>query len=125
MKTVGDLVENAEIAKNAFQSGDWSMVAACARIYWEQKKLMCGGGCEPERVTRLLKKLYDRQIIDAGWLAGAGGGGFLYLMTKKLDCKSIIENILLEDKEVGSEMSVHEVCIDSHPFHVEMLDAKQ
>lgn len=97
-------------------------MADCARRYWDQKKLMVGGGGgEPERVTRLLKQLYDRRLIDAGWLAGAGGGGFLYLITKSADCKATIENLLRDEKEIGSEMSVHTVKIDENPFIIDFL----
>lgn len=123
VSTVKAIVETAETAKKAFDSGDWSLVSECARQCWEQKKLVVGGsGCEPERVTKILKKLYERQVIDAGWLAGAGGGGFLYLITKSSNCKTSIESILMEEPLVGKEMSVHTVRIDDKPFIIDSIE---
>lgn len=47
---------------------------------WQQKKLMVPG-CEPASVRVLMEAL--RPLVLGQSLAGAGGGGFLYLLTRE------------------------------------------
>jgi galactokinase/mevalonate kinase-like predicted kinase len=50
-------------------------------IYWHQKRLMAGVTAEPPQVTALMSQL---QSLCHGWsLGGAGGGGFILLITKE------------------------------------------
>lgn len=51
-------------------------------------------GCEPTNVRALLDLLYRENLIHAGWLAGAGGGGFLYLLTKEPKCTDQLKKLL-------------------------------
>ncbi len=77
-------------------SGNWREVGKCARIYWEQKKEMAPG-CEPEAVKGLVESLYVQDLIEAGWLAGAGGGGFLYLLLKDhVDASELVDSIPMQ-----------------------------
>ena len=98
-------VSNAEAIQPAVLSGDVETFARCVSAYWSQKKLMAGDGVEPTLITRALAamsphlevrrpllKLADFERSDVGdvgvceqgyTLAGAGGGGFILLVTKK------------------------------------------
>lgn len=59
--------------------------------YWEQKKLMAPG-CEPLAVQRMMDVLAP--YVYGQSLAGAGGGGFLYLLTKEPRQKEALEAVL-------------------------------
>jgi hypothetical protein len=54
----------------------------CASVerYYSQKKLMACG-CEPSSVAELIAELKSAGLVEIAWLAGAGGGGFLYVWT--------------------------------------------
>ena len=65
-------------------------VGACLSAYWAQKRRMCDA--EPRRVTQLLLKLAP--LIDGASLCGAGGGGFMLLVTKEPDAAHAIEKSL-------------------------------
>jgi len=53
-------------------------------------------GCEPELVTSIMKAL-EPHVLGMS-LAGAGGGGFMYLLTKNPHSVDLIRNILTEVK---------------------------
>lgn len=59
--------------------------------YWEQKKRMAPG-CEPLAVRRMMDVLAP--YVHGQSLAGAGGGGFLYLLTKEPQQKEVVEAVL-------------------------------
>ena len=59
--------------------------------YWQQKKVMAPG-CEPELVTHMMEALKDH--VYGMSMAGAGGGGFLYILTKQPHRQKLIEDIL-------------------------------
>ena len=62
-----------------FSSGDLAGLGACLDTYWQQKQRMAPG-CEPASVTRMLAAL--RPLVYGASMAGAGGGGFLYVLMK-------------------------------------------
>ncbi|EGT52322.1 hypothetical protein CAEBREN_24546 [Caenorhabditis brenneri] len=66
--------------------------------------------CEPVIVTNLLETLKDNNMIEVGWCAGAGGGGFLYLWltpdTNPSDVKKHIGSL-----PQFSEMTFHTITI--------------
>jgi len=67
--------------------GDLAGVGRCMSIYWSQKKKMAPG-CEPELVTKMMEALKPHALGMS--LAGAGGGGFMYLLTKQ---PGMIDNV--------------------------------
>ena len=69
----------------------------CAR-YWEQKKLMCEA--EPPKVTRILAKLRDAELIHGASLTGAGGGGFLLVVTRQPDAGAELRRALADEEGV-------------------------
>lgn len=78
--------------------GSLPLLGQCLTSYWEQKKLMAPG-CEPRAVRRLMAVLAPH--VHGQSLAGAGGGGFLYLLTKEPRQKEALEAVLAE-AEVGT-----------------------
>lgn len=114
---VDSLVSNAERAKLALEQGqrssvknipgktncrfdfaeDWDAVADCTKIYWEQKKFF-NPGSVPSAVADLLTYLFDDGLIYSGWLAGAGGGGFLYLICRETNNYLKLQKILSENE---------------------------
>jgi len=53
-------------------------------------------GCEPELVTRIMAAL-QRHVLGSS-LAGAGGGGFMYLLTTNPNSIDLVRNVLSQVK---------------------------
>lgn len=85
-------------------TGSLPLLGLYLTSYWEQKKLMAPG-CEPLAVRQMMDVLAP--YVHGQSLAGAGGGGFLYLLTKEPRQKEVLEAVLAktkvpEDVGVGS-----------------------
>ena len=63
----------------------------CLETYWEQKKLMAPG-CEPIVVSKMLR--YLRPHLLGACMAGAGGGGFLYLLMREPSAENVVQEEL-------------------------------
>lgn len=72
-------------------TGDLELLGACLERYWQQKKRMAPS-CEPLAVGRMMGAL--RPYVHGQCLAGAGGGGFLYVLTKAPQQKEALHQIL-------------------------------
>ena len=59
---------------------------------------------EPASVTQMLTKL--RPLCHGASLAGAGGGGFMLLVTREANARAAVEAAL-----VGEPCTVHDVAI--------------
>ncbi|XP_069757073.1 L-fucose kinase isoform X3 [Narcine bancroftii] len=115
------LVRNAEECMQAFIKGDLSQIGQCLNTYWQQKKCMAPG-CEPLTVQEMMTILQPH--IHGQSLAGAGGGGFLYLLTKRPKQKVAIERILRASKGLGT-FSVHEVEVDETGLTVSLAGPEE
>ena len=71
--------------------GDLAQVGECMNVYWGQKKEMAPG-CEPQAVTQMMSALQPH--IYGVSLAGAGGGGFMYVLTKQPNTSHFVRSIL-------------------------------
>jgi fucokinase len=114
LSNVHDLVANAHAMEAALRAADVARVGACVSAYWEQKKKMCDA--EPEAVTRMLAKV--RPLVHGATLAGAGGGGFMLLVTREPDMGDAIAAALKDEQCV-----VHEVAIDTVGLRTRILPA--
>ncbi|XP_068115798.1 L-fucose kinase isoform X2 [Hyperolius riggenbachi] len=114
MQNVDGLVSNAELCAQAFRTGDMQLLGHCLSTYWQQKKCMAPG-CEPLAVRRIMDTLEPHVYGQS--LAGAGGGGFLYVLTKEAEQKGIIQS-LLENTQGLERCSVHSVQLDLQTFSV-------
>ncbi|XP_051627283.1 L-fucose kinase isoform X2 [Manacus candei] len=85
------LVSNAEECAQALRQGDLPLIGKCLDRYWQQKKVMAPG-CEPLAVGHMMDTL--RPHVHGQCLAGAGGGGFLYVLTKAPRQREALQQIL-------------------------------
>ncbi|XP_041626894.1 L-fucose kinase isoform X2 [Vulpes lagopus] len=111
------LVRHTEECAEAFRQGSLPLLGQCLTTYWEQKKLMAPG-CEPLAVRRIMDVLAPH--VHGQSLAGAGGGGFLYLLTKEPRQKETLEAVLAKTEGLGN-YSVHLVEVDTQGLSLKLL----
>ncbi|CAL9696540.1 unnamed protein product [Knipowitschia caucasica] len=109
------LVANAEACAEACSEGSLPALGHCLDCSWQQKKLMAPG-CEPASVRRMMEAL--RPLVLGQSLAGAGGGGFLYVLTKLPRQKEEVLQVLSRTPGLG-DVSVHSVELDMEGLTVE------
>ncbi|KAM6970127.1 L-fucose kinase [Aplochiton taeniatus] len=102
------LVDNAEQCARACTEGSLLSLGTCLDRSWQQKKVMAPG-CEPVAVRTMMDAL--RPLALGQSLAGAGGGGFLYLLTQKPQQQAAVSQVLNITPGLG-DFSVHSVEID-------------
>uniref|UniRef100_A0A667XSG5 L-fucose kinase n=1 Tax=Myripristis murdjan TaxID=586833 RepID=A0A667XSG5_9TELE len=102
------LVANAEECARACTDGSLSRLGLCLDRSWQQKKLMAPG-CEPASVRSMMEAL--RPLVLGQSLAGAGGGGFLYLLTREPRQQQAVLQLLNNTPGLG-DFSVHSVELD-------------
>ncbi|XP_031978133.1 L-fucose kinase isoform X4 [Corvus moneduloides] len=112
------LVSNAEECAQALRQGDLLLLGKCLDCYWQQKKCMAPG-CEPLAVGRMMDAL--RPYVHGQCLAGAGGGGFLYVLTKASRQKEALHRILANTEGLGN-FSIHSIEVDTGGFSVEVVE---
>ncbi|KAJ7998244.1 hypothetical protein DPEC_G00220590 [Dallia pectoralis] len=108
VENAGQLVNNAEECASACKEGSLSRLGACLERYWAQKKVMAPG-CEPAAVRTMMDAL--RPLALGQTLAGAGGGGFLYLLTREPLQGEVVRQILNNTQGLR-DFSVHSVELD-------------
>ncbi|XP_020752313.2 L-fucose kinase isoform X2 [Odocoileus virginianus] len=111
------LVQQTEECAEAFHQGSLPLLGQCLTSYWEQKKLMAPG-CEPLAVRRMMDVLAPH--VHGQSLAGAGGGGFLCLLTKEPRQKEALEAKLAKTEGLGN-YSVHLVEVDTQGLSLQLL----
>ncbi|XP_047135189.1 L-fucose kinase isoform X1 [Hydra vulgaris] len=115
--TASELVKNAERSIEAFQNGDLAGIGACLNEYWKQKKLMAHG-CEPNVVRTIMDVL--QPYVYGQSLAGAGGGGFLYLITKEENMLDKVREELNKIELIQGRATAHAVQIDMEGLVVDV-----
>ncbi|KAN0011767.1 hypothetical protein ACTFIU_007334 [Dictyostelium citrinum] len=85
------LIQTTQTMKEALIKGDIKEIGTCLLQYWNQKKSMAVGA-EPTRITEIFNLIRDYTYGYS--LAGAGGGGFMILITK--DHCTVTKNKLQE-----------------------------
>ncbi|XP_053304582.1 L-fucose kinase [Spea bombifrons] len=121
VQNADSLVSNAERCAEAFRTGDMLQLGSCLNQYWLQKKVMAPG-CEPLAVRRIMDLL--EPYVYGQSLAGAGGGGFLYILTKQPDQKDVLQR-LLENTQGLERCSLHSVQLDTARFTVHLEEESQ
>ena len=91
VETVKRLTETAVEAANAIEQEDIVKLGECLSNYWTQKKCMAEG-CEPEFVKQM-RQSFDEYIHGCS-LAGAGGGGFMGVITKEPNAMGVLQEQL-------------------------------
>ncbi|KAK2880635.1 L-fucose kinase [Channa argus] len=102
------LVANSEECARACSDSSLSRLGQCLNHSWQQKKLMAPG-CEPASVRVMMEAL--RPLVLGQSLAGAGGGGFLYLLTREPRQRQAVLEVLNKTQGLG-DFSVHSVELD-------------
>ncbi|KAM9495286.1 L-fucose kinase isoform 2-T2 [Clarias gariepinus] len=102
------LVSTAEECARACTEGSLIKLGACMNRYWQQKKAMAPG-CEPAAVRTMMDAL--QRIALGQSLAGAGGGGFLFILTRDSQQEEKVQQILNSTQGL-CDFSVHSVEID-------------
>uniref|UniRef100_A0A8C7FLE2 L-fucose kinase n=1 Tax=Oncorhynchus kisutch TaxID=8019 RepID=A0A8C7FLE2_ONCKI len=105
VENAGQLVDNAEECARACSL---PRLGACLERYWGQKKVMAPG-CEPAAVRTMMDAL--RPLALGQTLAGAGGGGFLYLLTRQPQQGEAVRQVLNNTQGLR-DFSVHPVELD-------------
>ncbi|XP_037538541.1 L-fucose kinase [Nematolebias whitei] len=111
---VQQLVSNSEECARACSEGSLVRLGQCLDRSWQQKKLMAPG-CEPASVRVMMEAL--RPLVLGQSLAGAGGGGFLYLLTREPRQQEAVLQVLSRTPGLG-DVSVHSVELDSEGITV-------
>ncbi|XP_012586129.1 PREDICTED: L-fucose kinase [Condylura cristata] len=111
------LVQHTENCAEAFRQGNLPLLGQCLTLYWEQKKLMAPGS-EPLAVRRIMDVLAPH--VHGQSLAGAGGGGFLYLLTKEPRQREALEAVLAKTQGLGN-YSIHLVEVDTQGLSLQLL----
>ncbi|XP_033113326.1 L-fucose kinase-like [Anneissia japonica] len=111
---VQNLKTNAWLCFDAFKEGNLEKIGACMNTYWEQKKILATG-CEPSTVKNMMDAL--RPHAYGQILAGAGGGGFLCVVTKEINGYDVVKTAL---KDFEDEIEVFKVVLDQAGILVEV-----
>jgi len=104
------LTTNAEKCRQAFIDQDLEQVGKCLDSYWEQKKLMAPG-CEPSFVRSMMDVMAPHAYGQA--MAGAGGGGFMFVITKEPNASKKMEDLVRSHKIPGvDDVVFHDIEVD-------------
>ena len=79
---------------------------------------MCEAMILRSQVSRMLAKV--RPLVHGATLTGAGGGGFLLLVTKEPDAREAVRAALADEQVV-----LHDVCIDQQGLRTRFEAAGQ
>ena len=100
---IDSVKRSAETAARALARGDLDGFAACVNEYWRDKKLLDAGSTN-EKVDDIIDAI--RPYAAAVSLAGAGGGGFMYILAKTpADAKRIRRLLEKEPPSPNSRFS--------------------
>ncbi|KAL3859604.1 hypothetical protein ACJMK2_009860 [Sinanodonta woodiana] len=106
--TEDSLVELAQECAKGFIDGNLDLVGDCMSRYWDMKKLMAPG-CETILIGRLMADA--RPYASGMCMAGAGGGGFLYVLAKNAECKELIKSsVAAIDESEG--VQIYDAVVD-------------
>ena len=108
LRTCKELKDTAEQCAISVKAEDLAQIGLHMTSYWDQKKCVASG-CEPDLCRRMMDKLRPYSFGLA--LAGAGGGGFMYVLTKESLSKDFVAS-LLQNIEGAHDAVVYDVIID-------------
>ncbi|XP_064640542.1 L-fucose kinase-like [Lineus longissimus] len=121
VKTENRLVASAWECAKAFEEEDIAKVGSLMDENWSLKKSMAPG-CEPHLVKQMMEAL--RPHVLGMCMAGAGGGGFLYVLTRQPYSMALVKSVLWEVP--GTEkITFHRVDIDVSGLEVKVEDIEE
>ena len=114
---IDSVKRGARRAAAAAEAGDVEAFAACVREYWRDKKLLDAGSTN-EGVDDVMDAI--RPLVSAVSLAGAGGGGFMYILAKsRADARRVRR--MLERAPLSPQSRFYDFGIDDVGMTVEYL----
>eukprot|EP00039_Didymoeca_costata_P007148 m.96786 g.96786 ORF g.96786 m.96786 type:complete len:1097 (-) comp13559_c0_seq1:132-3422(-) len=108
------LCKTSEECYKAFQNKDLEKIGKCLDLYWEQKKFMAPG-CEPGFVKKMMQAMKPHAYGQS--MAGAGGGGYMYVITKEPHMSEKLEALVRKEVEGMDDVEFAEVKIDNVGLH--------
>jgi fucokinase len=129
METVARLVAGAKSSRDAILVGDLDALGNCLTDYWDQKKIMAGdqSGAEPAIVRDVLSVLHGKKLIRGASLCGAGGGGFMAVLTAPGVSSKAVQATLqqeLADQSLElNEFTWHTCTIDDAGLTTDVLES--
>jgi len=87
------LIYNAQNMYEAMSSGDFDRIGSLINNYWEMKKQLV-----PESTNQRIEKIISevKEFASGIGMAGAGGGGFMYILAKDLESAQKIREKLYQ-----------------------------
>ncbi|CAC5396601.1 FUK [Mytilus coruscus] len=107
VETEDNLVALAQECSHAFIDGDLKKVGSCLDRYWQMKKIMAPG-CETQIISTLMEAV--RPFALGICMAGAGGGGFMYVLAQDPLKRDVIKQLIPTVK--GADAEIYEACVD-------------
>ena len=114
---IDSVKKGAERAAKALRRGDLEAFAACVNDYWRDKKLLDAGSTN-EHVDDIIDAI--RPDISAVSLAGAGGGGFMYILAKSPAAARKVR-AFLEKNPPSREARFYDFGLDSRGMAIDFL----
>ena len=112
---IDSVKKGARRAASALEKGDLDAFAACVNDYWRDKKLLDAGSTN-EKVDDIIDAI--RPYASAVSLAGAGGGGFMYILAKSAaDAKRI--RAFLERNPPSPHSRFYDFAVDRFGMRIE------
>ena len=112
---IDSVKKGARRAASALGKGDLDAFAACVNDYWRDKKLLDAGSTN-EKVDDIIDAI--RPYASAISLAGAGGGGFMYILAKSTaDAKRI--RSFLEKNPPSPHSRFYDFAVDRRGMEIE------
>lgn len=109
--------KGAEEAARAVSRGDMETLSACINDYWRDKKLLDAGSTN-EQVDDIIDAI--RPLVSAVTLAGAGGGGFMYILAKSAKNARQIRDFL-EKNPPSPASKFYDFDLDARGMALEFL----
>ena len=112
---IDSLKKGARRAARALAKGDLDTFASCVNDYWRDKKLLDAGSTN-EKVDDIIDAI--RPYASAVSLAGAGGGGFMYILAKSAaDAKRI--RAFIERNPPSPHSRFYDFAVDNVGMRIE------
>jgi fucokinase len=127
---VAQLVAGAKSSRDAILAGDLDALGTCMTTYWELKKIMAGdesSGAEPAVVRDVLSVLHDKKLIRGASMCGAGGGGFMAVLTasgvSSDDLQATLQRELADQSPELNDFTWHTCTICDSGLTMKVLEA--
>jgi len=114
---IASMKRGAEDAAKAMSSGNVESFAKCVNDYWRDKKLLDAGSTN-EKVDDMIDAI--RPYVSAVSLAGAGGGGFMYILAKSTSDVQRVKK-MLENHPSAPGSRFYDLSIDTEGIRLERL----